>query len=139
MKEEKNEETSESEEEDFPGLSVEANRGFGRGRPMGRFFEGPFLGRGMGRGRALAPPPGLQGLSLSGQRLPGSLSRPWMAGPPIPEDEDVTTPQSSWANPQARWSVPSLDLPQRPSSELMSELLTLSPGEPGRTWIAAQR
>ena len=57
----KNEEDVESEEEeDFPGLSVEANRGFGRGRPMGRFLEGPFVGRGMGRGRALAPPPGLQ-------------------------------------------------------------------------------
>ncbi|CAK8996615.1 1-alkyl-2-acetylglycerophosphocholine esterase [Durusdinium trenchii] len=104
---------ADDEEEDFfPGLSVEANRGFGRGRPMGRFLEGPFLGRGMGRGRALAPPPGLQGLQLSGsQRLPGSLSRPWMAGPPIPEDEDVTTPQMTWVDPQNRWSVPSLDLP----------------------------
>jgi len=117
------EQAAEEEEEDdaFPGLSGEtmANRGFGRGRPMGRFSEGPFLGRGMGRGRALAPPPGLQGLHLSGsQRLPATLSRPWMAGPPIPEDEDVTnTPQHTpWAEPQHRWSsVPSLDLPQSTS------------------------
>ena len=40
-----------------------------------------------------------------------------MAGPPIPEDEDVTTPQSSWVEAQPRWAVPSLDLPQRPLSE----------------------
>ncbi len=30
------------------------------------FSQGPFLGRGMGRGRALAPPPGLQALSWGG-------------------------------------------------------------------------
>lgn len=111
----------EEDEDDFPGLcgAEMANRGFGRGRPMGRFSEGPFLGRGMGRGRALAPPPGLQGLHLSGsQRLPATLSRPWMAGPPIPEDEDVTnTPQNApWPEPQHRWSsIPSLDLPQSTS------------------------
>ena len=38
------------------------------------FFQGPFLGRGMGRGRALAPPPGLQALSWEG----GCCKADWM-------------------------------------------------------------
>ncbi|CAJ1419354.1 unnamed protein product [Effrenium voratum] len=113
---------AEEAEDDFlPGLFVDTNRGFGRGRPLGRFSENPMLGRGMGRGRALAPPPGLQGLHLSGnQRMPASLSRPWMAGPPIPEDEDVTnTPQASWVDTQGRW-VPPLDLPRRAWADMDS-------------------
>lgn len=69
-----------------------AARGVGRGRPMGAQAEGPLHathGRGMGRGRALAPPPGLQGLSLhrNQHNVPGGLSRSWMPGPPIPEAE----------------------------------------------------
>jgi len=113
--------SDDAEDDDIvPGLYADgswaAARGFGRGRPMGRLFEGPSFGlhgRGMGRGRALAPPPGLQGLQLSGsQRMPATLSRPWMAGPPIPEDEDISTPQATLLDTQARtWPVPPLELP----------------------------
>jgi hypothetical protein len=48
----------------------------------------PRSGMGVGRGKALAPPPGLQAMNLgASQRSPGTLSRPWMPGPPIPEEE----------------------------------------------------
>jgi len=83
---------------------------------MGGQHEGPFLGlhgRGMGRGRALEPPPGLQGLSLGGasQKLPATLSRPWMPGPPIPEDEDVSTPLVQAAATGLGSWMPPLELP----------------------------
>jgi len=113
-------------------------RGLGRGRPMGLQEEGgPFSavhgrGYGIGRGRPLAPPPGLQGLNLSrSQRVPGGLSRSWMPGPPIPEleeaDEGSTIEGSpSWPpwpdvrsrppwpdehGPDASW-LPAQDLPR---------------------------
>lgn len=72
-----------------------AARAMGQGRPMGgvpiglhgRALDGPMFG---GRGRALAPPPGLQGLQLQrNMRQPGGLSRMWLpAGPSIAEDEE---------------------------------------------------
>merc|ERR1711972_1166644 len=55
------------------------------------------VGRGVGRGRAMAQPPGFRGpvttASLPGQQNPGGLAQPWMPGPAIPEDEeDVLDP-----------------------------------------------
>eukprot|EP00930_Biecheleria_cincta_P058935 TRINITY_DN44712_c0_g1_i1.p1 TRINITY_DN44712_c0_g1~~TRINITY_DN44712_c0_g1_i1.p1 ORF type:complete len:545 (-),score=129.91 TRINITY_DN44712_c0_g1_i1:68-1702(-) len=109
-------EEDEGEQDYMPGLFTQAARGFGRGRPMGGQQHDPFPGmhgRGVGRGRALAPPPGLQGLQLgSNQRLPGSLSRPWMPGPPIPEDEDIITPiLAPWTDIQANLDLASWSLP----------------------------
>mmetsp|Transcript_80001 Transcript_80001/g.249410 ORF Transcript_80001/g.249410 Transcript_80001/m.249410 type:complete len:570 (-) Transcript_80001:127-1836(-) len=84
----------------------QSTRGVGRGRPMAGEAQLPWHGihgRGMGRGRALAPPPGLQGLQLSGssQKIPHGLAQPWMPGPAIPEDEDES------ASPALGWSEPS--------------------------------
>lgn len=109
-------EDDEDEEDYIPGLFTQTARGFGRGRPMGGQQQDPFPGmhgRGVGRGKALAPPPGLQGLQLSSnQRLPGSLSRPWMPGPPIPEDEDISTPiLAPWVDLQANSDLGSWSLP----------------------------
>lgn len=110
-------EDDEDEEDYIPGLFSQTARGFGRGRPMGGLQQDPspgMHGRGVGRGKALAPPPGLQGLQLnnSNQRLPGSLSRPWMPGPPIPEDEDISTPiLAPWVDLQANLDLGSWSLP----------------------------
>lgn len=92
-----------------------AARGVGRGRPMGAAEQGPWIGlhgrgMGVGRGKALTPPPGLQGLNLQRRSLPGGLSRPWMPGPPIVEVDDEGangTPQASTEWP----SWPDEDLP----------------------------
>eukprot|EP00421_Protoceratium_reticulatum_P047508 CAMPEP_0168434152 /NCGR_PEP_ID=MMETSP0228-20121227/39762_1 /TAXON_ID=133427 /ORGANISM="Protoceratium reticulatum, Strain CCCM 535 (=CCMP 1889)" /LENGTH=413 /DNA_ID=CAMNT_0008448307 /DNA_START=31 /DNA_END=1273 /DNA_ORIENTATION=- len=111
----------------FPSLAAgfgqsTGARGVGRGRPISGDQQGPWhspLGRGVGRGKALAPPPGLQGLNLQGsQKILGGLSQPWMPGPPIPEDDDESggTPILHWADPQDRaglstWLPPNLELP----------------------------
>lgn len=68
-----------------------AARGCGRGRPLHSQMPSG-LPSGLvphGRGRALEPPPGLQG---SPHRAPGlqlqSLSQPWLPVPAIPEDDE---------------------------------------------------
>lgn len=70
--------------------SIAPSAGVGRGRPMGSQFPSfglPGRGMGVGRGKALAPPPGLQMLNFNNsQKSPGlTLSRPWIPGPPILE------------------------------------------------------
>mmetsp|Transcript_73713 Transcript_73713/g.116733 ORF Transcript_73713/g.116733 Transcript_73713/m.116733 type:complete len:713 (+) Transcript_73713:78-2216(+) len=77
------------------GLSM---MGLGRGKPMsegepqGRFND--LAGMGMGRGRAMAPPPGFGGPQAHRvQRAPGGLSKEWLPGPSIPEEELDPEPQ----------------------------------------------
>merc|ERR1711988_1747386 len=50
-------------------------------------FGDVFAGMGMGRGKALAPPPGLRTLGYRGHRAPGGLSKEWRPEP-IPEELD---------------------------------------------------
>lgn len=93
------------------GAGVTAG-GMGRGRPIGPLGGLPAQSRSGGRGKALAPPPGLQGLALGrGQKKPSGLSMPWIPGPAIPEDEDIT--DSPLVGPWAGSSLllPSLELP----------------------------
>lgn len=97
-----------------------ASRGVGRGRPMGsQDPSGPVIGlrgrgMGVGRGRALDPPPGLQSLGLQSQQpVLSSLSRSWMPGPTIAEEEgedDTVTPVESPIPAWRRW--PDFELPQ---------------------------
>lgn len=94
----------------------------GRGRGFGPQEPHHGVGFGIGRGRPLAPPPGLQGLHLSRpQRIPGGLSRTWMPGPPIPELEEAdegsikNSPEwLPWGDPEAQGTptwLPPLELP----------------------------
>lgn len=81
-------------------------------------------GRGMGRGRSLAPPPGLQGQTVqrgASQRAPGGLSQAWA---PIPEiddedEEDASDPMLAsaefWVAPGPAEAGPRI--PQRQWSE----------------------
>jgi len=93
------------------GLWTTDTRGVGRGKPMGGLHEDPWhirfnRGRGGGRGRELAPPPGLQGLQgHRSQKVPFSLSQPWMPTP-IPEEEDPDLPDLALGT----WLPPDLDL-----------------------------
>eukprot|EP00928_Gymnodinium_smaydae_P034973 TRINITY_DN2467_c0_g4_i1.p1 TRINITY_DN2467_c0_g4~~TRINITY_DN2467_c0_g4_i1.p1 ORF type:complete len:618 (+),score=107.26 TRINITY_DN2467_c0_g4_i1:112-1854(+) len=91
------EEGEEKHKPDLPMLAGFAGvaRGIGRGRPIGGLF-GAMRGDNLmphGRGRALAPPPGLRG--PPSLKMAGGLSQPWMPGPAaIPEDdEDREVPQ----------------------------------------------
>merc|ERR1712232_1162306 len=65
-----------------------------------------------GRGRALAPPPGLQRQSHDSNRhrAPGGLSQFWTPGPTIPEDDEDREPELSELN-LAAW-LPPLELPR---------------------------
>lgn len=108
----------EEDEEELQPVSIvlagfssgSAHHGMGRGRLMSISDPGavPGLhgrGMGVGRGRALAPPPGLQSLNLEKNRpVLGGLARAWMPGPPIPEaaaeDDTAATPGDS---PMPAW------------------------------------
>jgi hypothetical protein len=107
---------SESDESSaFSGPDIRQG-GLGRGRPLGghqpnNLAEDPWnpsFGIGpIGRGKALAPPPGLQGLprsqgSKSRYTGPGGLAQPWIPAP-IPEDDEIDI-----ASP-----LPALELPIR--------------------------
>lgn len=77
--------------------------GVGRGRPMGEEEpQGwgnngkPLASLGMGRGRALAPPPGL-GPRRGQKGAPQGLSQAWI--PPIPEDLDPEAPPEGEPEP----------------------------------------
>jgi hypothetical protein len=80
------------------GLSM---MGLGRGKPMsegepqGRFND--HTGMGMGRGRVMAPPPGHRGPQAHRvHRAPGGLSKEWLPGPSIPEEELDPEPQKNF-------------------------------------------
>mmetsp|Transcript_90542 Transcript_90542/g.157064 ORF Transcript_90542/g.157064 Transcript_90542/m.157064 type:complete len:726 (-) Transcript_90542:140-2317(-) len=65
--------------------------GVGRGKPLGTEeaegrFGDSFGSMGMGRGRALTPPPGLA-MRKPYHRAPGGLATTWMPGPSIPEED----------------------------------------------------
>lgn len=74
--------------------------GVGRGKPLGTEeaegrFADSFGSMGMGRGRALTPPPGLA-IRKPYHRAPGGLAQTWMPGPSIPE-EDGDDPEKTVA------------------------------------------
>lgn len=85
--------------------------GLGRGKPMGgdepqARYSDDFAGMGMGRGRRLAPPPGI-GSAQRGMKAPGGLSKEWRPEPPIPEEELDPEHQD-----MAAWSS-NMELPSR--------------------------
>eukprot|EP00927_Polykrikos_kofoidii_P022025 TRINITY_DN20677_c0_g1_i1.p1 TRINITY_DN20677_c0_g1~~TRINITY_DN20677_c0_g1_i1.p1 ORF type:complete len:661 (+),score=116.87 TRINITY_DN20677_c0_g1_i1:64-2046(+) len=67
-----------------------AASGFGRGKPIGLRGQAQQGLVPHGRGRALEPPPGLQGLPAYGPGLqnPGLSQSTWLPGPGIPEDDE---------------------------------------------------
>jgi hypothetical protein len=82
--------------------------GVGRGKPLNEAdpqarFGDPFGGMGMGRGKALAPPPGFGSSASRRIRAPGGLSKEWRPEPPIPEEEldpelqDFTSSSEYWS------------------------------------------
>jgi hypothetical protein len=113
--------STQNEEEDdstsgvgMPSLAgfdgANARQGVGRGRPIAghqRRLDGLTP---QGRGRALEPPPGLQGSSqrLPGLQMPVSLAPTWVAPPGIPEDDEDRDPDvmdSFWLPPGAAPSM----------------------------------
>lgn len=92
--------------------------GLGRGKPMAgaageepqaRFGDANFGG--MGRGRRLAPPPGIGSSAGRSHRTPGGLSKEWRPEPPIPEEELDPEHQDSNA-PNGYWGS-NMELPSR--------------------------
>lgn len=88
------EDTSDLETNPWSGrpMNMPANLifGVGRGRPLGEAepearWGDSFGSMGMGRGRALTPPPGL--VTRKSHRAPGGLAQTWMPGPSIPEED----------------------------------------------------
>lgn len=94
-----------------------SQRGGGRGKPMSGeepqvpFGESMFAGMGMGRGRALAPPPGLRAPGNRGHRAPGGLSKEWRLEQPIPEEEELDTDAQDRGTPNY-WAA-DMELPSR--------------------------
>eukprot|EP00929_Paragymnodinium_shiwhaense_P048175 TRINITY_DN24398_c0_g1_i1.p1 TRINITY_DN24398_c0_g1~~TRINITY_DN24398_c0_g1_i1.p1 ORF type:complete len:643 (+),score=139.61 TRINITY_DN24398_c0_g1_i1:120-2048(+) len=90
----------------FGGIGWGLGTPMGQGRPINGQMQAPVGLTPHGRGRALEPPPGLQGLNLSKSQMPASLSQPWMPGPAIPEDDEDLQDAAASVALQMAWHLP---------------------------------